>query len=485
MIKKSLGVCRGFFVSKLRDHFMLKHDDKCTSLRDHLSRLQSHDELHTICAPVSGNLELAALVLRYYHNDTTAAPLLFTAVAQSNWFILANLFGTKQRTAQLVTSGQKTSLRHCSEQLSEKIKSVDTFCSWLQTHMDDRVLVNQSSSMPTMTDLYQLPRLRIWSEDAGSYLSMAVVIWRNMISAQVGCGLYRVQIHSDKQASVHWRPGSNGANDYAEYQQAGVAMPVTIILGGDPALTYAAAFPLPRGTDKYKFAAFLQQSPVESVVSEVNGLPVPARCECVLEGEVQPHGTLTDGPFGNHQGFYSQPVRCPIFYLKRASACEQAIFPVSIVGPPPSESGVIGATFVDFYLPLLKREIDQLLDIHMPQETVFHGCAFIRLRVDAMLDQVKDALRSSILLRHSKLLIYVDEEIDVRQPQFVFWRVINQLRPDIVQSCGGTMEIDATAWRREQRLLLRPERSIEQLLDSRWCEYGVDTGQSTAEKNQS
>ncbi len=454
---------------------MFNHDDKCTSFREHLSHLQLYFEISTVCVPISGYLELAALVRRCYHNNPTLAPLLFNAVDRSNWSILANLFGSKQRCAQLVTAGQKTSLCPCSSQLPAHLNSVSLFCTWLQSNEEFQPRLSQSAPMHILTGLYQLPRLQICPDDAGVYLSMAVVVWRNFTSTQVACGLYRVQIHSDKQASIHWRPGSDGAQDYIEYQQAGIEMPVTIFLGGDPALTFAAAFPLPDGTDEYKFAAFLQQRPIDIVASEVNGLPVPAQCEFILEGWVRPQGTLTDGPFGNHQGFYSLPALCPIFELQRISARSQAIFPVSIIGVPPSESSAIGTCFVDFYLPLLRREIEQLVDIYMPEETVFHGCALIRLRVDPTLEQVKDQIRSSILLRNSKLLIYVDEDIDVRQPQRVFWRVINQLRPDIVQRAGGTMEIDTTAWRKEQRQLLLLDHDIEQLLDQRWGEYGLDT----------
>ncbi|MDY0189171.1 MAG: UbiD family decarboxylase [Desulfuromonas sp.] len=453
---------------------MFNHDDKCSLLRENLSRLQSYKDLATVTVPVSGDLELAALIRRSYHRNPALPALLFTAVAQSKWTILANLFGTKQRCAQLITAGQTSSLSSCSKQLPQHVGSVASFGAWLQSLTALQPRFDKSVPMSSISGLFQLPRLQIWPEDAGMYLSMAVVIWRSITTDQVSCGLYRVQIHSDKQASFHWRQGSDGARDYVQYRQRGIDMPVTIVLGGDPALTFAAAAPLPSGTDEYRFAAFLQQQPLDVVLSEVNGLPVPTQCEFILEGLVSPHGSLTDGPFGNHQGFYSQPTDCPIFNLVRISARDQAIFPVSIIGPPPSESSAIGGSFSDFYLPLLQREIAQLLDIYMPEETVFHGCAMIRLRVDSMLEQVKEQLRSSLLLHHSKLLIYVDEDIDVRQPQQVFWRAINQFSPDIVQCSAGQMEIDTTQWRQQQRRLLSSDPKIEQLLTQRWGEYGLE-----------
>lgn len=461
---------------------MFNPDGKCTSFRDHLTRLQSNSEILKINAAISGDLEMAALTRRCYRSNPAVPPLFFTSVADSKWKILANLFGTNQRCAQLATATQYTSLSLCSNNLPEHIKSLASFGDWLHSSPKLQPCSAKSLPMRGLSGLYALPRLKIWPEDAGAYLSMAVVIWRSINAERVGCGLYRVQIHSDSQASIHWSTGSDGAQEYAQYQQAGMEMPVAIVLGCEPAFTFAAALPLSGEIDEYMFAAFMQQLPMQIVASEVQGLPVPCQCEFILEGVVRPQGTLIDGPFGNHQGFYSHPGHCPIFDLKRASAREQAIFPVSIIGPPPSESSAIGSCFADFYLPLLRREIDQLLDIYMPEETFFHGCALISLRVDSMLEQVKTRIRSSILLRNSKLLIYVDADIDVRQPQQVFWRVINQLRPDLIQHSGATMEIDTTKWHQEQRRLLCPDLHIEQLLDARWGEYGLDSSYTTKER---
>jgi len=158
--------------------------------------------------------------------------------------------------------------------------------------------------------------------------------------------------------------------------------------------------------------------------------------------------------------------------VQRITAREDAIFPVTIIGPPPSESSAIGASFIDFYLPLLRRQISQLVDIYMPQEAVFHGCALISVRVDEQLEQVKKQLHHCDLLRNSKLLIYVDEEIDVRQPQQVFWRIINQTAAEMIQLVGTTMVIDATVWTRQQRQILRPQLDVEEMVSRRWREYG-------------
>lgn len=250
-------------------------------------------------------------------------------------------------------------------------------------------------------------------------------------------------------------------------------MPVVIVLGCDPALTFSAGFPLPSEADEFQFAAFIQQSPVNVFTSEVHGLPVPTPSEFVLEGFVDPQQTLPDGPFGNHQGFYSDGVQCPTFHLHRLSARTDAILPATAIGPPPMETCVFGQAFVALILPLLQREIAQVIDIYMPAETIFVGCTLIRIRVDDEIDTVKKQLCRHPLFNHVKLLVFVDEAIDVQHPQQVFWRVMNQPLDRAVQMNTGRIIIDATGWAKDGRKeVLYPEQ-VERQVTERWQEYGL------------
>lgn len=418
-------------------------------------------------------MELAAIVRRFVHSANIDAALLFNHVNGCKWPVLTNLFSSKMRINQLVGGQTFSSLFELSDTLDKGINSFTLFSTWLQGQEDLVTVAGELPAQDELNGLDQLPALQVWPKDGGHYLSMAVVICRALDGEELSCGLYRVQVHGNRLATIHWRAGSDGARLFASYQNAGVAMPVTIVLGCEPALTYSAAFPLPPGCSEFNFAAFLQQQPIMIHDSSNSDIPVPATSEFVLEGVVSAKQQMYDGPFGNHQGFYTDKVLCPLFELKQLTARKDAIFPASIVGPPPSESSVIGASFIDFILPLMQREIEQLVDIYMPQETVYHGCALIRLRVDAMIEQVKSQIIQAPMFRNSKLLVFVDEYIDVKAPARVLWRIMNQSLNDVVQFKGGKMVIDATRWNKGARRLLNSDPDTEQLLNKRWAEYGL------------
>ncbi|MEA3465736.1 MAG: UbiD family decarboxylase [Thermodesulfobacteriota bacterium] len=441
--------------------------------RHHVAQIRSYGNLITIQAPVSPTLELSAIVNRVVKQQSPSPALLFAQVCGSRWPIMFNMFGVQQRISSILSGSDGVSAGQRIRLLGNEVSGYLSFGSWLAKQPDLSPQYVESPPMIDGIDLSMLPQLQIWPEDAGSYLSMSVVISRTLSGQHVNCGMYRIQLHDSHLATIHWRPGSDGQRIFDEYRKAEQLMPVVIVLGCDPALTFSAGFPLPPEADEFQFAAFIQQTPVNVFTSKVNGLPVPTPSEFVLEGFVDPQQTMSDGPFGNHQGFYSDAVQCPTFHLHRLSARADAILPATVIGPPPMETGVLGQAFVTLILPLLQREIAQVIDIYMPLETIFVGCTFIRLRVDDEIDKAKEQLSQHPLFDRAKLLVFVDESIDVQQPQQVFWRVLNQQLDRAVQMNTGRIVIDATGWRKDGRNeVLFPEH-VEHQVTERWREYGL------------
>lgn len=441
--------------------------------RQHLDQIRTSGYLTTIQAPVSPTLELSAIVNNVVKQQLQSPALLFTNVRGSRWPILFNIFGGEQRLTSVLTAADGVRADQRIHLLADEVTGYRSFGSWLATQPSLNPTHVEHYAMCSCRDLSIFPQLQIWPQDAGCYLSMAVVVSRTLSGQHINCGLYRIQLHDSHRATIHWRPGSDGKRIFDEYRNVGKPMPVVIVLGCDPALTFAAGFPLPSEADEFQFAAFIQQSPVKVFTSELNGLPVPIPSEFVLEGFVDPQQTLPDGPFGNHQGFYSDVVQCPVFHLSRLATQVNAIFPATVIGPPPMETCLFGQAFVTLILPLLQLEIAQIVDINMPAETIFIGCTLISLRVDDEIDTVKEQLVNHPLFNNSKLLVFVDEAIDVQQPNLVFWRVLNQPFDRTVHMHSGRVVIDATDWVQTGRKeVLFPEH-IERQIAERWQDYGL------------
>ena len=448
--------------------------------RSYLQSLRVRSECKEISAPVAPELELAAIVNRATSTCTAASnvPLLFTAVDNLPAAILANLYGTPQRIEQILTGVDGVTLPEriaATDKFAiHNIGGVESFAGWLSQQQDFITVKEPDVEMTPLINLDCLPQIKVWPQDAGCYLSMAVVISRSLDGQRISCGLYRLQFHSKTHLTIHWRPGSDGVALFAEYQAAGIAMPIAIVLGGDPVLTYAACFPLPAQVSEYCFATFIKQQPLEVISSAVHGLPVPASCEYLLEGTVSVTHKLDDGPFGNHQGFYSGRVMCPVVDVSRVIARSKPIMPVSIIGPPPTESAVIGSSFMPILLPLLRRDIAQLIDVYMPMETIFHGCALISIEVDGRLPEIIQQLKKCPLLSSSKLLVFVDGSIDVQRPLQVFWRIVNQQDKYPIKIIDGTCIIDATGSYKKGSTMLVADSGIERLVDTRWQEFGFN-----------
>ena len=116
---------------------------------------------------------------------------------------------------------------------------------------------------------------------------------------------------------------------------AGVA--VAISLGGPPALTLAAAWPLPDGLDELTFAGWLAGSPLPVVSCSHAPLLVPAGAELVLEGFAEPDQQLMEGPFGNHTGGYDPAGVAAKVTITRITRRRNPLLPITVVGPPPQE----------------------------------------------------------------------------------------------------------------------------------------------------
>jgi 4-hydroxy-3-polyprenylbenzoate decarboxylase len=260
---------------------------------------------------------------------------------------------------------------------------------------------------------------------------------------------------------------------------------------------YSATAPLPEGVDEMLFAGFLRKSPVELVKCETIDLEVPANSEIVLEGYCEPNERRIEGPFGDHTGYYSLKDEFPVFHITCITHRKDAIYPATIVGKPPMEDCYIAKTTERIFLPLIKKQIPEIVDINLPVEGVFHNIAIVSIdkRYPGHARRVMYALWGMGQMSFTKMIVVVDRWVDVQNPGEVTWRIGNNVDPkrDIVivegpldvlehasdiPSYGGKLGIDATKkWKSEGFLREWPDEivmseDIKRLVDKRWKEYG-------------
>lgn len=445
-----------------------------------LRLLEGRGEVRRIGAEVDPVLEIAAITDRVCKTGEGGPVLFFERVKGHPFPVVTNLFGTLRRTAEAfgVDDVEKIAARLAAELASGEGASVVRLRRLVET---PRYLPRKVEAAPCREvvlgepDLTEIPALRNWPQDGGRFLTLPLVFTRHPETGRPNCGMYRVQIFDRSTAALHWGKSSGGALHAAAWAARGERMPVSVVLGGPPALIHAASAPLPDEVDETAFAGFLRGAPVETVSSLTSDLEIPASAEFVLEGYVEPGEARVEGPFGNHTGFYAPAAPAPVLRLVRMTRRRRPIYPCTVVGPPPMENRNLALATERIFLPLIQTDFPEVADIRFLPEVIFHGCALVSVRAAAggrALDLIRRLWRTP-LLRHSRLLVAVDAELDADGRSTLLWRIANRVDlPGDMLVEDGKLGIDATD--KGGRPRLRPDADVQRKVAERWQEYGID-----------
>jgi 4-hydroxy-3-polyprenylbenzoate decarboxylase len=271
-----------------------------------------------------------------------------------------------------------------------------------------------------------LPILKCWPMDAGRFITLPCVVTKDLDSGERNIGMYRLQIYDERTAGLHWQPQKTGARHARRYFETGTRMPVAVFLGGDPVFTFAASAPLPDGFDEFLLAGYLRKKSIELVKCETNDLEVPADADFVIEGYVDSREPLREeGPFGDHTGYYTLPEPYPVFHITAITHRKDAIYPATIVGPPPMEDFYLGSASVHLFLPMLKLNFPEIVDLALPAEGVFHNLLFVSIKKTYPMQAYKimHGLWGMGQMMFTKYIVVVDHDVDVHNTSQVLFRL--------------------------------------------------------------
>lgn len=280
--------------------------------------------------------------------------------------------------------------------------------------------------------LLNLPILKCWPLDAGRFITLPGVVTQDPDTGERNVGMYRMQVYDGATTGMHWQLQKVGARHGRRYYETGTRMPVSVFLGGDPALTFAATAPLPDGLDEFLLAGYLRKKSVELVRCETNELEVPADADFVFEGYVDPREPLRpEGPFGDHTGYYTLPEPYPVFHLTAITHRRNAIYPATIVGRPPMEDFYMGSASVKLFLPIFQMNFPEIVDIALPAEGVFHNLVFVSIKKHYPMQAYKimHGLWGMGQMMFTKYLVVVDADVDVHNTSEVLFRLCANTDP--------------------------------------------------------
>jgi len=477
-------------------------------LQTFVVELEARGWLKRVAVEVDPVLEITEIADRVMKAGGPA--LLFERVKGARFPLLINAFGSRERMCLALGCGS-------FEEIAQRVRNLlrpelpTTLLEKLRKLPELAQLGNLSPKVVRRgvcqevvhtgdADLFALPALHCWPQDGGRYLTLGAVFTKNPETKDRNIGMYRVQLLEPRLAAMHWHVHHDGARHFRLYQRAGQRMPLAIALGGPAVMPYAATCPLPPGMDECVFASFLQGQPLELVPCVTQpDIEVPATAEIVVEGYIDPaEEFVLEGPFGDHTGFYSLADYYPRFHVTAITHRREPLFPATIVGRPPMEDYWFGKATERIFLPLVQMIAPDVLDYDLPQFGCFHNCAFVQIQKEYPYQarKVMHALWGAGQMALTKIIIVVDEDVDVHDPDDVLFHVCANVDPrrdiEFVQGpvdildhaapvcgAGSKMGIDATrklpgeGQVRSWPEALRMSAEIRDRVTRRWAEYGL------------
>ena len=477
-------------------------------LSDFLKTLEKRNELRRIRERVSPYLEIAEITDRVSKQQGPA--LLFENVDGSTIPVLINALGTEER--------MKIALG--IEEWSSWTRRLDAFLEpKIPVGLVDKVkmlpqLGELANAFPKVVregacqqvvlrgdevDLTKLPVLTCWPDDGGPFITMPLVFTKDPSSGRRNCGMYRMQVYDERTTGMHWQLHKDGARQHQDAEAAGIErIPVSVAIGADPITVFSAVCPLPPDIDEMMFAGFARGEPVKMVKCVTNDMEVPVNAEIVLEGWVDPSERRDEGPFGDHTGFYTTVEPYSVFHVEAITHRKNPIYMTTIVGKPPQEDAHIAFAIERMFLPIMRKQFPEIVDMHMPPAGVVHNLMIVAIkkRYPGHARKIMHGIWGLGQAMFTKVIVVVDDHVDPHDLQTVAWYALNNIDPgrdietvlgpiDVLDHSsreygfGGHMGIDGTR-KLPQEGQTRPwpveitmREDVKRRIDSIWAKLGL------------
>ncbi len=442
-------------------------------LRDFISRLDKEGELRRISAEVDPVLEITEITDRV--SKANGPALLFERPKGSKFPLLINSVGSARRMNLALevddldeVAGRIRSILNLQspQGLFDKLKMLPKLAE-LGSFFPKSVKSGPCKEVIKKDgfSLLDFPILKCWPQDGGRFITWPMVITKNPETGKRNVGCYRMQVFDERTTGMHWQTQKHGAEHYrsARARSGSGKLEVAVAIGSDPATALAGILPVPPDLDEFMFSGFLRREPVEMVSCETVELEVPANSEIVLEGFVDLSELRTEGPFGDHTGFYSLEGKYPAFHVTCITHRKDPIYLTTIVGPPPQEDYWMGHAIERVFLPVMKMQFAEIVDVAMPAEGIFQNLMIVAIRKSypGHARKIMNAIWSLGQAMFTKVVVVVDHDVDVQNSREVVWKALCAIDPerDIefvlgpvdtldhaarMQDYGSKMGIDAT-----------------------------------------
>ncbi|MBL8136248.1 MAG: UbiD family decarboxylase [Acidobacteria bacterium] len=420
-------------------------------LRTFMDRLRADADLVTITAPVDAHLEAAEI-----HRRVIAAggpALLFTNVKGRGYPLVTNLFGTERRATLAFGEHPMRFIRRLVD-LAQTIMPPDAAKLWGARDIAGSLLKVglKRQSLGPVTEvvtrdprLDTLPALTCWPDDGGPFVTLPLVYTEHPGGHGHNLAMYRLHVHDANSTGMHWQIGKGGGFHYQLAEAKGQALPVTVFLGGPPALILSAIAPLPENVPELMLASLIAGERLARVPGPYrHPHPLVANAEFALMGEVRPHERQPEGPFGDHYGYYSLRHDYPVFRVHTLAHRRDAIYPATVVGKPRQEDFFIGDLLQELLSPLFPLVMPAVEQLWSYGETGYHSLAAAVVKQRYPREAMASAFRilGEGQLSLQKFLLLTDRHVDVKDFRATLEHVLARTDPRTDLYVFGHLSMD-------------------------------------------
>lgn len=406
-------------------------------LRTFIDRLRRDRDIVTVEAPVASRLEAAEI-----HRRVIAAggpALLFTNVTGSDFRLVTNLFGTARR-AELAFGERPLRLIRRLVELAETLLPPTPAALWGARDVGLDLLkvgMRKVSTGPVVervtsqVRLDRLPALTCWPEDGGPFVTLPLVYTTHPDKRGHNLGMYRMHVHDQRTTGMHWQIGKGGGYHYGLAEARNQKLPVTVFLGGPPALILSAIAPLPENIPELLLASLIAGDRLPQVHGH-GPHPLVATAEIALMGEVAPRVRRPEGPFGDHYGYYSLEHDYPVFEVQRMAHRADAIYPATVVGKPRQEDFYIGDLLQELLSPLFPLVMPGVEQLWSYGETGYHSLSGAVVKERYTRESMASAFRilGEGQLSLTKFLLLTDQHVDLKNFRQVLTHILERTHPE-------------------------------------------------------
>jgi 4-hydroxybenzoate decarboxylase subunit C len=405
------------------------------NLRSFIDTLQREDEIVEVRAEVDPHLEIAEIHRRVI--DEHGKALLFTNVKNSTFPVLTNLFGTARRIELAFGSRPlefvNRAVKAAEDLLPPKLSKIWEYrnLGFAARKLGTKLVRNSpvTEVQQSHVDLEAIPFLQLWPDDGGYFNTLPLVYTESPATKKANLGIYRMQRYDKRTTGMHWQIGKGGGFHYFEAEQKGEALPVTVFLGGPPALMLSAIAPLPEGVSELMLASLLCGRKIGLTGSQIeDGHALVSEAEFALIGYVPPYERRAEGPFGDHYGYYSLKHDYPVFYADAVFHRKDAIYPATVVGKPRQEDFFLGDYLQKLLSPLFPLVMPSVRDLWSYGQTGFHSLAAAVVKERYAREALSTGFRilGEGQLTLTKFLLLTDKPQDLREFKSLFEYILER-----------------------------------------------------------